>query len=243
MSFEGNVESGRSNVKPERLVGMATAAVAAATGAGVVGPTQEADAAIVVHEINQVVPANVDGLYVNILTGATGSSGLDVGVPYLNPYGSSTTTLSWWGGGSFRGVNTGNFANENSALPVGFVVGAGIPNAPGAGPGTPRFNTSTGITTSWAAGDPGDFSLNSLNYFGFRFQAGSNTHYGWGSIDIGADLSSRTLRKVAFESTPGASIQVGAVPEPSSLALLAGGMLGLTTWRRSRKEASTDCVA
>jgi len=230
--------------KSERIAGMATAAIVAAAGTGLIGPTQEASADIIVHNINQVVPANVDGLYVNILTGATGSTAASVGgAPYLNPYGTSTTTLTWWGGGSFRGVNTGNFNNENSALTAGFIVGPGIPDAPGAGAGTPRFNTATGNSTSWAAGDPGDFSLNSLNLFGFKFLNGADTHFGWGSIEIGADLSQRTLRQIAFNSIAGQGIAVAAVPEPSSLALLASGVLGLAAWRRSRKDKSVESVS
>jgi hypothetical protein len=227
-------------------MGMAGAAVTAAAGTGLVGPTQEADAAIVVHNINQVVPANLDGLYVNILTGATGSSAGSVGAgPYLNPYGSSTTNITWFApaaGGNWRGVNIGLYGNEVSALPLGFVVSSAIPNSGAAG--TPRFNTSGG--TSWADGLLGDFSLNAVNYFGFRFEVGTATHYGWGSMELGASITDRTLRQVAFEDVAGAGIAAGAissVPEPSSLALLAGGAMGVTAWRRARRKPKAESVA
>jgi hypothetical protein len=218
MSLENNEKSVLAGCRPERLVGMTTAAVAAAAGVGVVGTAPEAHAEIIVHEINQAVPANIDGLYVNILTGGTGSSGA-VGLPYLNPYGDPTNVMGWWGGGSFRGVNIGLYADEVSALPVGFVVEADIPDAPGDGAGTPRFNTTAATSTSWADGLLGDFSLNALNYFGFKFQVGADTHYGWGSIEIGANLAERTLRQVAFEDVAGQSILVGdlGVSAPSSI--------------------------
>jgi len=204
---------------------VAAAAVAAST----------ASAQVVWHTYGEngiQVPANGDGLYFNLLTGATGTSGSSVGGgPWMNPYGSSATNMAWFASssaGTWRGVNIGLYGNEVSNLGLGFTVGSSIPNSGAAG--TPRFNTSGG--TSWADGLPGDFSLNALNYFGFRFQVGTATHYGFGVMRMGAAITERYMMGFAFESTAGASITTTAVPAPGALALL--GAAGLMGSRRRR---------
>jgi hypothetical protein len=206
------------------------AAVAAAAVAA-----SAASAQVVWHTYGEngiQVPANGDGRYFNLLTGATGTSGSAVGGgPWMNPYGSGTGNIFWYAtsaGGSWRGVNIGGYANEVSNLGLGFTVGSNIPNSGAAG--TPQFNTLGG--TSWADGLPGDFSLNALNYFGFRFQVGTATHYGFGVMRIGANLADRYMMGFAFESTAGASITTTAVPAPGALALL--GAAGLMGSRRRR---------
>jgi hypothetical protein len=70
-------------------------AVAAATA--VVG---SADAAIQMFTYGPTgiqVPADIDGIYFNLTTGATGTSAAAVGGgPFMNPYGTSTTNMSWY---------------------------------------------------------------------------------------------------------------------------------------------------
>ena len=160
-------------------------AVAAATA--VVG---SADAAIQMFTYGPTgiqVPANADGLYFNLNTGATGTSGSAVGGPWMNPYGVSNQAppngpyMQWYSSGTtWRGVNIGAYTNEVSNLGLGYVVGSSIPNSGTAG--TPRFNASGG--TSWADGLAGDFSLNADNYFGFRFVVGASTYYGYVAIAL-----------------------------------------------------------
>lgn len=207
---------------------LAACAVAVAAGAA-----STADAAVVsfTYGANGIaVPANVDGLYFNLLTGVTGTSAASVGgAPYMNPYGSSTTNMSWYApstGGNWRGVNIGGYSNEVSNLGVGFTISSAIPNTGAAN--TPRFNTSGG--TSWADGLTGDFVLNSLNYFGFRFQVGTATHYGYGVMRMGASITERWMMGFAYESTAGAAITTGVIPAPGAVALL--GLAGVAGRRR-----------
>jgi hypothetical protein len=53
---------------------------------------------------------------------------------------------------------------------------------------------------------------------------GGNVRFGWARIDVtAANNGTATLFSYAYESTPNTAIAAGAVPEPSSLALLAAG--------------------
>ena len=202
-------------------------AVAAATA--VVG---SADAAIQMFTYGPTgiqVPADDNGIYFNLITGATGTSGAAAGGPWMNPYGTSTSSMSWWAtnaGGAWRGVNIGGYSNEVSNLGLGFVVGSSIPNSGALD--TPRFNTSGG--TSYADGLLGDFSLNADNYFGFRFLVGASTYYGYGVMRMGATIQERSMMGFAVETTAGASITTAVIPAPGALALL--GLAGFAARRR-----------
>ena len=203
-------------------------AVAAATA--VVG---SADAAIQMFTYGPTgiqVPADIDGIYFNLTTGATGTSAAAVGGgPFMNPYGTSTTNMSWYApaaSGTWRGVNIGGYNNEVSNLGLGFVVGSSIPNSGALE--TPRFNTNGG--TSYADGLLGDFSLNADNYFGFRFLVGASTYYGYGVMRMGATIQERSMMGFAVETTAGASITTAVIPAPGALALL--GLAGFAARRR-----------
>ena len=210
-------------------------AVCTAAAAAVVAGS--ADGAIRLFEygppgVGIQVPANGDGLYFNLVTGVTGTSAASVGGgPFMNPYGTSLSSMAWYAttaGGSWRGINIGGYSNEVSDIGVGFVVGASVPNT---GPiNTPRFNTSGGA--SYADGLLGDFSLNALNYFGFRFTFNSATHYGYGVMRMGATITERYMIGFAIEDTAGASITTAVIPAPGAAALLVtAGALG---FRRRR---------
>ena len=70
------------------------------------------------------------------------------------------------------------------------------------------------------------------NYLGYRFLIDGNTHYGWVQVDVSADLLNATITGIAYETTPGLGIAAGAIPEPTSLALLAAGAGALGLRRR-----------
>lgn len=187
---------------------------AAAAAAVVVG---SANAAVVAWEnCNLVIPNNIDGLYINVETRTTGTAGGAVAGWDLNPY--SATALTWFnatGTGMLRypGATTGSAGS----LDIGTVVGA-----------TGSFGSGS-VTVGSAAGQ---WRLNSVNYFGFRFVAADGgTKYGYGTFQIGASISGadRTITNLYFEDS-GASITV--VPAPGAMALV--GLAGLAARRRRR---------
>ena len=189
---------------------------AAAAAASVVAGA--ANAAIV-HwaDANLVVPATIDGLYINIETRSTGSAGSAVAGWDINPY--SATSLTWFnatGTGMLRypGVTTGSAGN----LALGTAVGA-----------TGSYGSGAVVVGAAA----GNWQLNASNYFGFRFVAADGlTHYGWGRFVIGASIfgADRAIAELAYEDVAGTAISVGAVPAPGAIALL--GLAGLAGRRR-----------
>ena len=84
------------------------------------------------------------------------------------------------------------------------------------------------------------FSDQGDGYIGFTFtaQSGSGPYYGWMRVTMdGGPSNPLTVQEYAF-ADEGESIRVGeigAIPEPSSLGLLALGAIGLTASRRRRK--------
>ena len=172
------------------------AAGAAIAAAAPFMTTDHASAAVQYTAVSWIVPNNIDGLYINVENLATGSAGSAVAGWDINPY--SATSLTWFnavGTGMLRypGVTTGSAGN----LPLGTPVTA-----------TGSFGSGA-VTVGAAAGN---WQLNSANRFGFRFVAADGlTHYGWGTFQIGASISGadRKITEIAWETTPGAPINVG----------------------------------
>jgi hypothetical protein len=147
-------------------------------------------------DANLIIPANIDGLYINVENRTFGSAGSSVAGWDINPY--SATSLTWFnatGTGMLRypGATTGSAGS----LPIGAVVGA-----------TGSFGS--GAVVVGAA--PGNWSLNASNYFGFRFVASDGaTKYGWGRFVVGAAINGadRMIAELAYEDS-GAPIAVGS---------------------------------
>ena len=185
---------------------------AAAAAATVVAGA--ANAAIVTWNVNLVVPNNIDGLYINVETQTTGSAAGVVAGWDLNPYGTSTTSMSWFGatgGGCVTGLGQGGTSVAVASLSSGTLVGAASTFA----------NTASSVTA-------GGWVLNANNFFGFRFVgADSLTRYGYGVMAIGANMGTRTLVSLAYESDAGVGI---VIPAPGAIAFL--GLAGLAGRRR-----------
>lgn len=202
-----------------RLDAHFASAAAVAVGAAMLGAAHQADAGIVWSGIVNInIPSSIDGVYLNVITGQTGSSamtGWD-----LNPYSASNLSFfSPTGGGVVRGLGSSGSLVDN--LPYLTVIGSGQ-----------SFGSGSVETTGATA-----MNLNSSeNLLGFRFvnEATGATHYGWMRIQFtGTSFSQpRAIVEYAYESTAGASIQAGVIPAPGALALV--GAAGLLARRRRR---------
>lgn len=188
----------------------------AAAAAACVGA---ANAAVVYSGIvNMAIPFNIDGVYLNVETGATGTAGGATAGWDVNPYGSATTGVSL-----FAATGTGYMRN------------------PGAGTSTQRTNIAEGTaigSSSFFYGSSaavigtlvGQWTANSTGIFGFKFVGGDGlTHYGWMRLAIGADAGTRSIVDYAYESAAATGLAAG-VPAPGAVALL--GLAGLISRRR-----------
>ena len=195
-----------SNRFEKHIVAAATVAMTAAA----------ANAGLVTWNANLVIPNTIDGQYINVETQTAGSAAGNVAGWDLNPYGTSTTAMSWFAAAAPSGCVMGLGQGGATAAVASLSGGTLVSSASTFG------NTASSVTA-------GGWVLNSANYFGFRFVgADAGTHYGWGIMTVGATMGVRTLTSVTFETTAGASVVVA--PAPGALALL--GLAGFASRRR-----------
>ena len=200
--------------------------------------TGVASADVIYRAFGTVIPNNIDGLYINVETGTTGSAAGVVPGWDLNPYGAPTTAMSWFGatgGGCVTGLGQGGATIAVANLTPGTLVSS-----------TSTFaNTASSVTA-------GGWQLNAVNSFGFRFVgADGATRYGWGRIQIGATMGVRTLVDIGYESNAGVAIAVGdeggpppnydpcATSNPS--ALVGANILGVNTSTAADLDLSATC--
>jgi len=167
---------------------------------------------------NFVIPNNFDGVYINFVTGQTGTATF-TGFNW-DPYNGGTGLQFFWGGG----VNGGLSLDTTTYATLAF--GTPITSA-----NTYLNVTSTAATANWRAG--ADL------YLGVRFvnSVTSATNYGWVHLTTsGATGFPATIVDYAYENS-GGSILAGQVPEPTTFALLgvmAAGALGVRAWRKRK---------
>ncbi|MBM4053008.1 MAG: hypothetical protein FJ270_09780, partial [Planctomycetes bacterium] len=180
--------------------------------------TGAASADVVTWNINQAVPATIDGLYCNIetqqsiTTAGSGLPGWDI-----NPYGATNLTFFWSGttNGASAGVRLNTVAGGTtsgttlSSLPEGFVIG---PALVGGSSGASFGSSSPSFTTT----AQGKWTYNAVNRFGFRFTDSSGQiRYGWGEMQMGANAATRTLLSVSYETSGGPITVGGSGPPPA----------------------------
>ena len=182
---ETNMKTNRLH-KHLALAAVATAAVVATS-----------NASVVTWDINQVVPNNIDGLYINVEAQTFGSAASVVAGWDINPYGTSTTAMSWFGAAAPSGCVTGLGQGGTTVAVASLTSGTVVTSTSVYG------NTASSVTA-------GGWKLNQANYFGFRFLAGDGTtHYGFGVMTIGATMGVRTLNSLSYESVAGVAITAG----------------------------------
>ena len=84
---------------------------------------------------------------------------------------------------------------------------------------------------------------NAHGYLGMKFDDGAGTvNYGWAEITLDQAGQNQTieLHAYAYETETDTAIKTGAIPEPSTLGILALGAVGLAAWRRRQKMAGRD---
>lgn len=189
----------------------------AATAFGAALATQSAHAAVVVVNLTAApvtIPFNIDGLYINVVSGATGLTGAttpgwDVNAYFVGTGLGGTPALNLFSTVAAGNAYVGSGTNA-TALTVGTTVGAAS-----------TFVTGTLGTGAAAAG---------IQYFGFRFLNGDaatgTTHFGYAAFSRTLPVAATSVRLLgyAFESTPLTSITVSPVPEPSSALLMLAGL-------------------
>ena len=205
-----------NNLK-NRLTKYAASAAAVTAAVAITGPVSSANAAIV-HSgiVNHTIDATIGGLYVNVATGATGTSG--------------STTAGW----DLNFWSSSGFGLFNPSAPSGGVY---VVTSPGFGANMAQGASIDGSNTygSGTSSNTSQWNLNSdQNLVGFRFlnEGSGQVHYGWARIEFGSAVTSRTLVEYAWDDVAGTGIGAGVVPAPAAMALL--GMGGLVAGRRRR---------
>ena len=213
--------SALSHTTEKRLSAYGLAAVA---GIGAVTAAQVAQAAIVQGNTGT-------------LTAGNSPFTLFAGGPQLTlfSFSDSGSRRRSVGGASTASLQTvGNFASN---LSKGSMIG------PNGGSRTPTDLASTSDIGRYSHGSARGYFVNTKGYLGFSFTDPNNsgqTDYGWARIVENSSLSQLTIDGDAYDNT-GSPIAAGAVPEPGSLGLLAGGAAALAAWRlrtAKRKEAA-----
>lgn len=182
------------------------------------------EAAVVRWNCNLTVPTNNVGYYINVQTQQTATTGTAVPgwdlqmytagtSPGLTIFCNTTTALQRSSNGVYTPAN----------LDPGTAVNASSQWASYGG----AWNVSF---ASFATQPPGQWVLNSTNYFGFRFQASDGLlRYGYGRVDVGSSANVRTIAYFEWESVPGVGL---VAPAPGALALAALAGLGRSRRRR-----------
>lgn len=179
------------------------------------------------------IPNTSAGIYLNVVTGAAGTSPAAVVGWDINLWGLSSLNLFSATGGGMAYVGMGT---EYFNLAPGTFVTAGSPF------------TSLGTATSSSAMP---LNLNSSNnYIGFRFlnEATGQTNYGWAQIVLSGTAASqpRYIFAYAYEDT-GAPIGIGPLtppmPEPGPITLfafVAVGAVVVRAWRKRTKARGAE---
>ncbi len=124
-----------------------------------------------------------------------------------------------------------NIGGRVTALNIGYIIdsnsGSGTPEE---WFGSSNYSTLIRILSTDTAGE----FLDHRGFVGLEFESPNGTHYGWLDIEGLSGSSQLRVRGWAYETEPNTGIVAGAIPEPSSLALLLAGAFGIWTLRKKK---------
>ena len=196
------------------------AAYAALAGVALAAPAVAKADIVYSGVVNVSVNNDFYGVYINFVTGATGTMSVDVPGWNWNPYNGGTGLQFFWNG------------TPNGGLSLDTTTYAVLPaNTPITSANTYLNTTATAATAAWRAGANG--------YLGIRFvnSATSATNFGWVHFNTtGSTGFPATIVDYAYENS-GQQILAGQIPEPSTTALLgvmAAGAVGVRAWRKRK---------
>ena len=188
-----------------------------------------------------VATPSADAAIVNIDLTSTGFNLLGVNAG-ISPGGSTNKShFPIFDGGTIKAFNM------NGIAPKGLYGAGGLSFASGSNIASPvKFTLYQSIDSSanWNSGMSNVFSFGgtespdfgSGSYMGFKTLQGN---YGWLSVTWAGATDTFQIYSGAYESTAGVAIAAGAtaaVPEPSTIALLALGAVGVALNRRQAKK-------
>lgn len=167
------------------------------------------------------VPYNIDGFYLNVVTGATGTAsfaGYDIN-PYFSGSGTAAALFRFLTPTTGGTVGSGGIA---TALAAGATIG-------------PASTFASGVINANQA-------VSGINYFGFKFinEGTGATNYGYLTVQQLANppiAGSVKVLAYAYENT-GLAITIPAVPEPSTALMMLGGALAAGAWRLRKNRAA-----
>jgi hypothetical protein len=212
----------------QKQLGLSAAAIAGCA----LGHGDVASAAIVntFQSANLSVPASLAGVYINLSSGATGSSAAAVAGWDFNPYQTSSGLGFYWspdlvGADRGGGVVTVPAGTVYADLAVGAVVGPASPFSSSIQGANPNFRT-TGV-----------------HYLGFRFSNAGALNYGYAAIQTTAGSGNlngfpATVLGWRFDDAANTPITIAPIPEPGSAGLLATLAAGATALRALRRRTA-----
>jgi hypothetical protein len=199
---------------------------AAAVGASFFVPAAHAQVVVANFTAAPItIPFNIDGLYINVVTGVTGTTGGSVPGWDINPYFVGTGVGGIPGFNLFSTTTAGSAYVGTGTTATALMAGAVV------GPAS-TFATVGPLGTGPAA--------SGIQYFGFRFLNGTGvtatTHYGYAMFDRTLPVAAGSVRLLgyAFEATPLAPITVSAIPEPTTWLMMLGGLAAVGAAIRKR---------
>ena len=157
--------------------------------------------------VDLAIPTTFEGIYLNLDTGATGTSefsGWDVNFVF----GGSEIYNS----DAFQPVRTGTGNSDAFRnLVEGFEIAAG----------TSFYSTNFGGSLTHLGNSPGQFPAATEGYLGFSFvtDGSAGPYYGWMRVTLTANTAGGVIHEWAYDDS-GSAITI--VPEPATWSALAG---------------------
>lgn len=199
----------------ERHVEARFAAIAVVAVASALPPRHASGVTVYSGIVNLTIPRNVDGLYLNVVSGQTSSSTFNTFD--INILFSSNSGLNFFTSAPGTTPEQRGIVAQSATGPAILVDSV-----------TPSSIFNTGIVSG------SNFAPGSTNYFGFRFRNEANgnaVHYGYGLLTAyPSGAGDARLIGWAYESTPNTPIFMP--PSPGTATLFAIGIASISCRRR-----------